>query len=76
MYLRKAIAIMEKVKKMSKISDWYENRKKELGYNGCRNCKHQIEPLRTCEWMEHGGDGKLHLICPRWEKRENAEKTD
>ena len=31
MYLRKAIAIMEKVKKMSKISDWYENRKKELG---------------------------------------------
>lgn len=76
MYLRKAIAIMEKVKKMSKISDWYENRKKELGYNGCRNCKYQIEFLRTCEWLEHGGDGKLHLICPRWEKRENAEKTD
>lgn len=21
------------------------------------------------EWLERGGDGKLHLICPRWEKR-------
>ena len=61
--------------KMSKISNWYEDLIKEMGYNGCRNCKYQIEFLRTCEWLEHGGDGKLHLICPRWEKREDAEKT-
>ena len=62
--------------KMSKISNWYEDLIKEMGYNGCRNCKYQIEFLRTCEWLERGGDGKLHLICPRWEKREDAEKTD
>lgn len=40
-----------------------------LGYQGCRNCVHQIDVLRTCEWMERGGDGTLHSICPRWEKR-------
>lgn len=49
--------------------NWYEKRMKELGYKGCRNCKYQIEPLRTCEWLERGGDGCLHLICPRWEIR-------
>lgn len=38
-------------------------------YKGCRNCEHQIEPLRACEWLEKGGDGVFHLICPRWEKR-------
>lgn len=54
---------------MNKPSDWYEKRIEEMGYEGCRNCQNQIEPLRTCEWMEHGGDGVLHLICPRWEKR-------
>lgn len=47
--------------------NWYEKRVKELGYNGCRNCKHQIDVLRTCEWAERGGDGVVHLICPRWE---------
>jgi len=49
--------------------NWYEKRIKQLGYNGCRNCQHQIEPLRTCEWAERGGDGVVHLICPRWEKK-------
>ena len=44
---------------------------KELGYKGCRNCIHQIEPLRMCEWAEKSGDGHLHLICPRWDKKEN-----
>ena len=44
---------------------------KELGYKGCWNCKHQIEPLRGCEWLEHGGDGVVHLICPMWERRED-----
>lgn len=43
--------------------------KKKLGYKGCRNCQHQIEPLRTCEWSERGGDGRLHFICPKWDKR-------
>lgn len=48
-----------------------EKLKKEMGYKGCRNCKHQIDYLRSCEWLERGGDGKLHLICPRWEKRKD-----
>jgi len=49
--------------------NWYEKRAKELGYKGCRNCIHQIAPLRTCKWMEQGGDGIVHLICPKWEKK-------
>jgi len=39
-------------------------------YKGCRNCANQIEPYRMCEWAEKGGDGHVHFICPRWEKRE------
>ena len=42
---------------------------KKLGYKGCRNCIHQISPLRMCEWGERGGDGQLHFICPKWEKK-------
>lgn len=49
--------------------NWFEKRKKELGYKGCKNCKYRIEVLRTCKWMESGGDGVMHLICPRWEKK-------
>ena len=41
----------------------------EEEYKGCRNCIYQIEPLRACEWLEHGGDGRFHLMCPRWKKR-------
>lgn len=41
---------------------------KEIGYEGCRNCDHQISPLRMCEWAEKGGDGKIHIICPHWKK--------
>ena len=40
-----------------------------MGYEGCRNCEFQIEPLRTCKWAENGGGGAFHLICPRGEKR-------
>jgi hypothetical protein len=47
-----------------------EKRKRELGYKGCRNYMYQIDILRTCKWAEHGGDGSLHLICPRWNKKE------
>ena len=46
----------------------------EEEYKGCRNCQYQIEPLRACEWLERGGDGRVHLICPRWEKR--AERKE
>lgn len=42
---------------------------KEKGYEGCRNCEHQIEPLRMCEWAEQDGDCIVHIICPMWEKR-------
>ena len=52
-----------------KLDDWVKRWEKELGYKGCRNCKYQIEPLRTCEWLERGGDGRLHLVCPKWERR-------
>ena len=41
----------------------------QLGYDGCKNCQHQIEPLRACEWAERGGDGHLHFICPKWDRR-------
>lgn len=51
------------------LSKELKKKEKEMGYKGCKNCKHQIEPLRTCEWLESGGDGHLHLICPKWEKR-------
>jgi hypothetical protein len=53
--------------------NWFEKQVKKLGYKGCRNCKHQIDVLRTCEWLESGGDGVLHLICPKWKKREVDE---
>ena len=55
------------------MSDWFKKRMKELGYKGCKNCKYKIEPLRTCEWLEHGGDGALHLICPKWERKDDAD---
>ena len=41
---------------------------KQLEYKGCRNCQHQIEPLQMCKWAEQGGDGRLHFICPKWNK--------
>ena len=51
-------------------TNWIDKLAKDMGYNGCKNCKNQIEPLRTCEWNERGGDGKLHLICPKLERKE------
>ena len=47
---------------------------KLLGYKGCKNCQHQIEPLRMCEWAEQGGDGRIHFICPRWDKKSEDEE--
>lgn len=46
---------------------------KQLGYKGCRNCQHQIESLRSCEWAEQGGDCRIHFICPKWDKRDGKE---
>lgn len=46
---------------------------KKIGYKGCMNCIYQIEPLRMCEWAERGGDGQIHFICPKWDKKESEE---
>jgi hypothetical protein len=46
----------------------------QLEYEGCRNCKYQIEPLRMCQWAEQGGDGHIHFICPKWDKVEGERK--
>ena len=55
----------------SSFSDQLKRLEKELGYKGCKNCLHQIAPLRMCEWAEQGGDGHIHLICPMWDKAES-----
>ena len=60
---------------MSFVSD-VKRLEKELGYKGCRNCVNQIEPLRQCEWAERGGDGHIHLICPKWEKKEKRNEQE
>lgn len=49
---------------------------KNTGYEGCRNCEHQIEPLRMCKWAEQGGDGIVHIICPEWEKRSKTNERE
>ena len=56
---------------LSVTEDEFMRMVKKLDYKGCRNCTQQLEPMRMCEWAEHGGDGQIHLICPRWEKKEN-----
>lgn len=55
---------------MHLTSDDYKKRKEQLGYEGCKNCVHQIEPLRRCEWAERKTETTLHLFCPRWERKE------
>ena len=47
---------------------------KQLEYKGCKNCQHQIAPLRMCKWAEQGGDGRMHFICPMWDKAESEGK--
>ena len=55
---------------MLHVTDKDLNRlKKKLDYKGCRNCEHQIEPLRMCVWAETNPNPQLHLICPKWEHR-------
>ena len=50
-----------------------QKRIKHLEYKGCKNCQHQIVPLRRCKWVEQGGDGHIHFICPMWYKRGDYE---
>ena len=61
---------------MSDFYVLYKKRAKELGYEGCRNCEHQIGPLRSCEWLEKGGDDRLHIICPKWERRNDEHNIE
>nr|MBQ4455301.1 hypothetical protein [Clostridia bacterium] len=41
-------------------------------YQGCRNCEHQPEPLRMCEWGEYRSI--VEPICTRWEKKTCVRK--
>lgn len=41
-------------------------RGKERKY--CGNCKHQPEPLTTCEWLK--SQTQIIKECPRWEGKE------
>ena len=59
--------------KGEKMSAWITKFKKEKGYKGCRNCKHQISPMRMCEWAEQKTEVTLHIMCPKWERREDGE---
>ena len=47
-----------------------------IEYKGCKNCKHQISPLRSCKWSEQGGDGQIHFICPMWDKKERSVEKE
>lgn len=65
--------VYEVVNGMAKKTGWFDAEKKRLGYKGCRNCKSQIDVFRACEWLENGGDGSFHLICPKWERKDGEE---
>ena len=43
-------------------------------YKGCRNCKHQPQPMLMCEWGKHRK--RVELICSGWERRKEHGKTD
>lgn len=45
---------------------------KPKDYQGCRNCKHQPEPLQTCDWLKM--QKSVVIICPKWELREDDEE--
>lgn len=46
-------------------SNWIDKALDKKGYQGCKNCKYQPEPMRMCDWMEK--QTMVHIICPRWE---------
>lgn len=37
-------------------------------YEGCRNCKHQPQPMQMCEWGKRRQC--VELICSGWEKKD------
>ena len=37
-------------------------------YKGCKNCKHQPEPLQMCDYGKHRQ--YVELICSGWEKKD------
>lgn len=37
-------------------------------YKGCKNCKHQPEPLQMCDYGKHRQI--VELICSRWEEKD------
>lgn len=37
-------------------------------YEGCRNCRHQPQPMQMCEWGKKRDH--IELICSGWEKKE------
>ena len=54
---------------MIKINEfYYPDEYKD--YQGCRNCKHQPEPLRMCEYGENRE--VVEPICTRWERRSDG----
>lgn len=40
-------------------------------YKGCRNCKYQPEPLKTCDWIKE--QKEVYRVCPMWELKEIKE---
>ena len=49
------------------LKDFFKN------YKGCRNCKHQPEPLQMCAWGKQRTI--VELICSGWEERKNGLDT-
>lgn len=60
------IAVTEKEKM---ISDGMVRGLKEYfkEYRGCRNCKHQPQPMQMCEWGKKRQ--RVEPICSGWEKK-------
>lgn len=44
----------------------------ESGYEGCRNCRHQPQPMQMCEWGKKRDH--IELICSGWEKKDEVQK--
>ena len=38
-------------------------------YKGCRNCKYQPEPMKTCDWIKH--QKEIYRVCPMWELKKD-----
>lgn len=60
--------------KIQETFDLITDLKKQLGYQGCRNCINQIEPFRMCEWAEQKTAERVHIICPKWERKDTPSE--